>query len=167
MQKFATLVSVLSLPVLVAVVGGFNNFDMLIDAHINNGIYKVLVFIFSILSMVGLFCGISRLHDSIAVFFNTCNGTVVGALISMNMAKCFDGSMTPSFAILLSLGVFILWELVDNVKGIKSCFYEPESKNAKKNDRIFNSVAIILTIIAIGAFIFFYRMKIMPTIAVL
>ncbi|MDN4709619.1 hypothetical protein QYZ44_07140 [Vibrio parahaemolyticus] len=68
MQKFATLVSVLSLPALVAVVGGFNNFDMLIDAHINNGIYKVLVFIFSMLSMIGLFCGISRLHDSVAVF---------------------------------------------------------------------------------------------------
>ncbi|MDN4694069.1 hypothetical protein QYZ44_07135 [Vibrio parahaemolyticus] len=50
----------------------------------------------------------------------------------MNMAKCFDGSMTPSLAILLSLGVFILLELVDNVKGIKSCFCEPEGENAKK-----------------------------------
>lgn len=161
------MISALSLPILVAIVGGVENYDNLIDGHINNGIYVVLLVIFSFLGVCGLLSSISRFSDNVAIFVNTFNGTVVGALMTMNMAKYSDGTMSGFFAFSFSLGLFISLEFIDNIKEIKNCFYEPEKEHLRKIDNFLNGLAIVITVVTLIVFFAIYYFKIKPMIDVL
>ncbi len=150
----------------VAVFGGPSNFDTLIQGHINNDIYKILVLIFSLLSMLALLCGITRFSEGAAVFFYTINGAFVGALMTVNMAKWYDGSMPWWVALPLSLGLFASLEFIGGIKRIKEGVLEPKGALAIKYDNILNGIAIILTLAAMCVFYIVYQVKIMPTIGV-